>query len=96
MKYLYYNELNLTNIFMWTLESDKFKRLTSDEIAAHNQNPRARDLPFNEVLPIGRMFDVMMKFTVADGAKELTVTTFVDTEETAGRTVADKLTKMNK
>ena len=68
---------------MWTLKNKSFKRLTQEETTQQG-------------LPAGRVFDMQMKFTVTDGTNDIEVTTFVDSEDTAVRTMRDKLEKMNK
>ena len=68
---------------MWTLKNKSFKRLTQEETAEQG-------------LPVGRVFDMQMTFTVTDGTNDIEVTTFVDSEDTAVRTMRDKLEKMNK
>ena len=68
---------------MWTLKNKSFKRLTQEETTQQG-------------LPAGRVFDMQMTFTVTDGTNDIEVVTFVDSEDTAVRTMRDKLEKMNK
>ena len=75
---------------MWTLKNQNFRRLTLAEINQHNkENPR-------NPIAIGKVFDMQMTFTVTDGENDIEVTTSVDSEDTAVRTMRDKLEKMNK
>lgn len=69
----------------WTVKTQNAKRLTESEVPKDNQGNAQ----------VGRMLQILLKLTFTNGTSDISVSTFVDTEEDVKRTIKQNLARLN-
>jgi len=74
---------------MWTLKSKSTKRWTQEELENFNKaNPRNQ-------MPAGRALQLELSMTFSDGKQDITVSTFISSEDEVKKTITQNLARLN-